>query len=263
MAKKKRLVTVTAGRLVYGVCYSQAFGSDAPKARAAKNKCSSMARQRLNFNAAWKKLQLLIAANFTRRDLYVTFGFDDKHLPENRKEAKKIIQKFFDRLRAQRRADGDELKYVYAIHELQDDGSRRLHFHLIVNSTPGQKDYDIIRSLWEWGSNIEIDKISDTPYYFNDDFLELAQYMVRERNPEAPLTAVGDKGFVCSRNLTKPKRESDLVDDNVTITAPPGAFILDTDEKTNEYGHYKYICYLLPERPREEPRPPKKKRRGT
>lgn len=249
MAKGKRLITVTAGRLVYGVCYTQAMSADPPKERAAKNKCSSLARRHLNFTAAYKKLQLMLAANFTRRDLWVTFGFDDDHLPATRKEAKKYIQKFFDQLRASRRASGEILKYAYATHELQDDGSRRIHFHVVVNATPGQKDYELIRSLWQWGTNIEIKQISESEHYFRDDFLELAQYMMRERDPGAPLTAVGDKGYVCSRNLDKPIRDSQLVDDNVTITAPPGAFILDTDEKTNEYGHYKFISYLLPERP--------------
>ena len=79
-------------------------------------------------------------------------------------------------------------------------------------------------------------------------------YMVRERNPDADskVIAVGDKGYVGSRNLAKPVRESQLVDDNVTITAPPGAVILDRDERQNGYGCYTYISYLLPE-PRPEP----------
>jgi len=238
---------MTAGRLVYSVCYTQAKSSDSEKVRAAKNKCSSLARQKMNFNALYKKLQLLIAANFTRHDLYVTFGFDDEHLPANRREAKKIIQKFFDRVRAYRRTNGEELKYIYAVHELQDDGSRRLHFHMIINATPGQKDYEMIRSLWEWGTNIEIKEICRSEYYHHDDFLELAQYLARERNPEAPLTAVGDKGFVGSRNLSKPIRTSELVDDGLTVCAPPGAHTLDTDFKSNEYGQYSYISYLLPE----------------
>lgn len=260
MGKSKRLITVQAGRLVYGVCYTQALSSDNPRARAAKNKCSSAARQKLNFNAAWKKLQLMLAGNFGRRDLYVTFGFDDEHLPQNRKEAKKIIQKFFDRLRAQRRLSDDDLKYIYAIHELQDDGSRRLHFHMVLNATVGQKDFELIRSLWEWGSNIEIDYLSDCKYYHNDDFLELSQYLVRERNPDAPLTAVGDKGFVCSRNLNKPVRNSEMVDDCLTLSAPPGAVILDTDTKQNEYGSFAYIMYLLPESAAKKAKPRRKKK---
>lgn len=254
MAKKKRLITITAGRLVYGVCYTQAIGSDSPREREAKLKCSSAARRKLNFTAAWKKLQLLLCANFERHDLWVTLGFDDAHLPDSRKEAKVIVQRFFDRMRSTRRADGEVLKYAYSIHELQDDGSRRIHFHMVLNATQGRKDYEMIRSLWTWGDNIEIVPISETPYYHNDDFLELAQYMMRERDPSAPLTAVGDKGFVCSRNLAKPVRTSELVDECLTLTAPPGAHTIDTDSKSNEYGRYDYIVYLLPERRRQPAR---------
>ena len=258
MAKNKRLITVTAGRLVYGVCYTQALASDEPRERAAKNKCSSAARQALNFKAGWKKLQLELCANFTRNDLYITLGFSDEHLPPNRREAKKLMQKFMDRLRQRRRANGDDLKYVYAIHEQQDDGSRRIHFHLVINAGAARQDYELIRSLWEWGDNIEIDPISATPYYHNDDFLELAQYLLRERNPDAPANAVGDRGWVPSRNLAKPVRESYMVEDNVTVTAPPGAIILDTDSRTNEYGSYAYINYLLPP-PRKRQQRKKKK----
>ena len=242
---------------MYGVCYTQAMASDSPRERAEKTRCSSLARQKLNFKAAYKQLQLLLCANFRRRDLYITLGFDDEHLPPGRKEAKKIMAKFMDRLRARRRADGQELKYVYAT---QDDGSRRLHFHLVLNAAGGQRDYELIRSLWEWGSNIEIIQVSDWEQYARDDFLELAQYLLRERNPDAPskVFAVGDKGYVCSRNLAKPVRESRLVDDNVPLTAPPGAEILDRDERQNGYGCYTYISYLLPE-PRPAPAPSRRR----
>lgn len=245
---------MTAGRLVYGVCYTQAMAADSPRERAEKAKCSSAARQKLNFKAMWKQLQLLLCANFKRHDLWITLGFDDAHLPTNRKACKKIMARFMDRLRARRRADGEELRYVYAIHELQDDGSRRYHFHMVINATSGRADYELIRSLWEWGDNIEISQLSDSEHYGRDDFMEIAQYMVRERNPDADskVIAVGDKGYVGSRNLAKPVRESQLVDDNVTITAPPGAVILDRDERQNGYGCYTYISYLLPE-PRPEP----------
>lgn len=245
---------MTAGRLVYGVCYTQAMAADSPRERAEKAKCSSAARQKLNFKAMWKQLQLLLCANFKRHDLWITLGFDDSHLPPNRKACKKIMARFMDRLRARRRADGEELRYVYAIHELQDDGSRRYHFHMVINATSGRADYELIRSLWEWGDNIEISQLSDSEHYGRDDFMEIAQYMVRERNPDADskVIAVGDKGYVGSRNLAKPVRESQLVDDNVTITAPPGAVILDRDERQNGYGCYTYISYLLPE-PRPEP----------
>ena len=206
----------------------------------------------MNFRCAYQKLQLLLAGNFNKGDLWITFGYDDEHLPKNRAAAKKQIAAFFDRLRKSRKLAGQELKYVYVIHELQDDGTRRLHHHLIINSTDG--NYDEVRALWPNGSNIEICRISESDFYSHDDFLELAQYLVRERNPDAPFTVIGDKGWCSSRNLKKPEIHSELVDENITITAPPGAFIIDTDSKRNEYGVFDYIVYLLPERPQNRHR---------
>lgn len=239
---------MTAGRLVFGVCYTQALSSDSPRARAEKNKCSSLARKALNFRAAWQKLRLLLCCNFGRGDLYITLGYDDEHLPTNRKGAKKCMQAFIDQMRSARRKAGDELKYVYVTEEIQEDGTRRLHHHLIINAGAEQRDFELVRSLWKNGTNIEICYLCDQDLY-SDDFLELAQYLCKERNPDQPVNAVGDKCWVPSRNLIKPDPSSYLVDDNVTITAPPGAYILDTDHKQNDYGSYDYIVYLLPVRP--------------
>lgn len=259
--KNKRVKTVTAGRLVFSVCYTQALPTDEPRERAAKSKCSSLARQALNFRAAWQKLRLLLCSNFGRQDLWVTLGYDDEHLPPTRKAAKIQMQNFVDRYRAQRRKSGDDLRYVYNTEELQEDGTRRLHHHLVVNAGRAKNDYELIRSLWICGGNIEIRKLGAHVLY-TDDFLELAQYMAKERNPESKVFAVGDKAWTSSRNLNKPEIESYLAEENMTITAPPGAHILDTDHKVNEYGSYDYIVYLMPvpRAPRKSPRAHRKPR---
>lgn len=256
----KRLKTVRAGRLVVGVCYSQAKATDSAKARAAKTKCSTMARRALNFRAAWQKLRLILCANFSRGDLWVTLGYDDDHLPANRKEAKKKMQLFIDKLRAARRRSGEELRYVYNIEEIQEDGSRRLHHHMVLQAGAARNDFELIRSLWTFGSNIEIRKLGEHEI-FADGFLELAQYMCKERNPEAKVYNVGDKCWIGSRNLARPETESEIVSDNVTITAPPGAVILDKHSEANEYGSFDYIVYLLPAAPPHAADPPRRKRK--
>ena len=242
----KRIKTVRAGRLVFGVCYSQAMPGEPAKARAAKSKCSTDARRALNFRAAWQKLRLILAANFGRGDLWVTLTYDDAHLPDGRKAAKKRMALFLDKLREARKRAGEELRYVYCTEELTDDGRRRLHHHMVLGASRARADYELIRSLWTDGSNIEIRRLGEHEDY-GDDFLELAKYMTKERDPEAKTIAVGDKSWVSSRNLARPEVESELVGDNVTITAPPGARIIDTDQKRNEYGSYDYMVYLLPE----------------
>lgn len=250
MTKTKRIISVTAGRLVFEVCYTQILASDSAAARAAKSKCSNAARQKMNFRASYQKLQLLLAANFTRRDLYITLTYDDEHLPKNRNAAQKLMAKFLAQMRKTRGVTGDILKYVYATHEMLDDGTRRLHHHLVTNAGADRHDFETVRALWTYGDNIDISEIGDTEYYCRDDFLELAYYLAREKNPDAVIGTVGSRGWTSSLNLEKPVRKSYLVDANITVTAPPGAFVLDTDEKQNEFGYYKYIKYLLPEKPR-------------
>ena len=256
----KRIKTVRAGRLVFGVCYSQALPGESAKARAAKSRCSTQARRALNFRAAWQKLRLILAANFGRGDLWVTLTNDDAHLPDGRKEAKKRMALFLDKLRAARGRAGEALKYVYCTEELLDDGRRRLHHHLVMNAGQARADFELIRSLWTNGSNIEIRRLGEHELY-SDDFLELAQYMTKDRDPEAKTIAVGDKSWVSSRNLVRPETDSELVGDNVTVTAPPSARILDQDHKQNEYGSYDYIVYLLPKDAAPQAGPPKKRRR--
>ena len=256
----KRLKTVRAGRLVTGVCYTQALPGDSAKARAAKSKCSTLARRALNFRAAWQKLRLILCANFERGDLWITLSYKDEHLPKNRKEAKLRMQLFIDKLRAARRRSGEELRYIYNIEEIMEDGSRRLHHHLVLNAGTARRDFELIRSLWTFGDNIEIRKLGEHELYA-DDFLELAKYMCKERDPEAKVYNVGDKCWIGSRNLKRPQVNSETVGDNVTITAPPGAIILDKHSESNEYGSFDYIVYLLPASAHEPPgrrRKPKK-----
>jgi hypothetical protein len=255
MRKSKRLVTVTAGRLVGCLIYSQGLAADSPRARAEKAKCRSAARKKLNFKNSYEKLQLLLAANFSRNDLYLTLTYDDEHLPGSRSEARKRLARFFRGFAASRRAAGEVFKYIKCTHEMLDDGGRRLHHHLVINAGDEQRDYELIRSLWDQGDNIDIRPVCNTVYYECDDFLELARYLARERDPDAPLTAVGARSWSGSRNLRKPVRESVLVDEVLTVEAPPGAFVLDVDEKRNEFGSFKYIKYLLPERGPPLPRP--------
>ena len=186
MAKTKRLKTQTAGRLVRAVCYTQVLATDAPRARAEKAKCSTAARRKLNYRFAYQKLQMQLAANFTRRDLYVTLTYDDAHLPPNRKAAKKQVAAFFDRMRRQYRRAGRELRYVYVTQEIQRDGSRRLHHHLIISAT-GAGDYDTIRALWPNGDNVEILPIGGT------------------RRPQRSETVVGTQAATCASRSRSPR----------------------------------------------------------
>ena len=237
--------TVTAGRLVYAVCYAQAGAGDGQTERREKRKLSSAARQRLNFRAAWQKLELQLAANFDRRDLFITLTYDDEHLPADRKAAGAEMGKFLRALREQRKRTGRELRYIYNIEEMPDEpgGAGRLHHHLVINAAGD--DGETVRALWGRGQ-IHAEPLLDGP---NDSYEARARYIVKERQPGQLGRKTGLRSWIPSRNLQKPVTESVLVPETVTVTAPPGAFILDRHGEQNCYGAYAYIKYLLPERP--------------
>lgn len=242
---RNRIKTVRAGRLVCAVCYSQAIGSDTPAVRQAKSRVSSAARQRLNFRAAWQKLELLLAANFEPSDCFVTLTYDDAHLPPCRSEALGYFKKYAARLRAAYRRAGHELRYVYTTETMPDapDGQGRLHHHMVVTRI----EAETLRSLWGGGS-VHIEPLLDGA---TDSYEARARYLVKERHPGALGRRVGLRAWSGSRNLRKPEETSELVADSVTITAPPGAFVLDRRDEGNCYGSYTYIKYLLPLRQRE------------
>ena len=101
-------------------------------------------------------------------------------------------------------------------------GDGRIHHHLVLNGT--EKDYELIRSLWVNGSNVEIDYVDVYGYE------ELARYLTKEaRESGSPNSA---RTWVPSMGLAHPTTESDWVDDNLTLAAPPGAIILDSEAQT-------------------------------
>ena len=240
------MITVRAGRLFFGVAYTQARAGDPQHVRAAKSKVTTAARQKVNLRRAGQKLMLLLAANFDTSDLVVTLTYDDAHLPGSRKAANTCVARYLTLLRREFRRQGKELRYVYCTESRHEAG--RWHHHLVIPAC----GYELIRSLWTFGDNIEIGTIDAYGYE------ELAMYLTKEaREPGAP---VGARSWSCSRNLARPVRESQLVDDYVTLAPPPGAAVLGRDSTVNEWGGYEYLSCLLPAAPaprRTRPKPRK------
>lgn len=241
MAKTKRLTQIRAGRLVTAVLYTQATAADEPHVRAAKLKISSEARQRLNHRASWEKLEALAAANFDKDDLFVTLTYRDMDLPHSREQALRCLNDFLRELRAVRAIRGHELLYIKNAEHMLDTGEEgRWHHHLMINATGA--DYEEIRSLWaKYGDNVDFQPLLGEGW----DYEARARYMCKERPP------AGKQTWTPSRNLKRPERTSELVDDALTLTPPPGAVVIDCPPPVqNGWGSYVYLKYLLPRRPK-------------
>lgn len=250
MAKTKRLVRIQAGRMGRIVLYTQPTAADGPKARAGKAKASSAARVRINARTSREACEELMAANFDRRDLFVTLTYRDA--PPTREAAMRRLGRFLRQLRTARAARGQRLLYIKNAEHIRDDGSEgRWHHHLVINATGS--DYEEIRSLWAvWGDNVDFEPLLDG----GESYESRARYLCKERPP------LGKQTWTPSRGLRRPTRTSELVDDSLTITVdslPAGAAVLEHSEEHNEWGSFVYYKYLLPYR---EPKPDPRRRRG-
>lgn len=246
---KQRYKRIQAGRLVREVLWTPVYPSDKPAQRAAKSRCTSAARRRVNLRCAWQKLMMSLAANFGERDLHVVLTYDDEHLPSDAAGARKIVRRFISQLRAHRAARGDELRYVYNVEGRH--GDRRLHHHMVLNAAG--RDLEAIKSLWACG-DVHIERIDAYGY------AQLAQYLTKEaREDGAP---VGARSWIPSKNLRKPESPpAEWVPEGVQLSPPANAHILEREAQENEFGRYQYVMYLLPELPLDRKARPAPKRR--
>lgn len=245
MAKIKK--TIVAGPLVIEAVYPALSPRDPEAVRQGKKHLSSQAQQRLNLKNAYRKLELLLAANFVHGDLWLTLTYDDAHLPASRGEAMAQVRKFFRKLRA-RRKDGS-VRYIYCTEHRHGDG--RWHHHMMLNY--GGEDYAELQALWGQGfvigSPIKIDR--------EHTYEALARYMCKEQRDK-----VGQRLWSCARGLNKPEIDTQRVPNDLELSAPDGAAVLeDTGDVVTVYGHYRYLKYMAqgfgeaqPRRRRHRPR---------
>lgn len=247
----KRIKTITAGRLVIVGCYTIPTPRSSDRERQALREISSAAQERMNLKRSWQKLEVELATNFTHRDLHLVFTYDDDHLPRNREEARKYLKKMIRLLRAHRKAREQETKYIYVTEQLSAEGGR-IHHHMILNGTGA--DLEVLRSLWPYGE-VELETLD-----LWEGYEALAKYLTKEPR-ECGKPESGARTWASSIGLKKPKVESEIVKDNITVAAPPGAIILSSPPPVeNEFGVFTTIKYYLPVRKeRKGTRPPRKR----
>ena len=230
----KRRKTIRAGRLVWDITYTVPRPNASKQERKRIREVTEEQIQRTNANTAQRKLEQLMACNFDENDLVLTVTYRDADLPDSADVTRKHLGKVFSQMRAYRKArDLPELKYIYILEGRH--GDHRPHAHIIINATGG--DLELMRSLWIWGDDIQLNYIRERGY---DGW---AGYLTKERR-EASLN--GKKQFVGSRNLDRPVTTYAWVDDGTTVDAPPGAQVLDEGGGRNEIASCRFVKYLMP-----------------
>lgn len=142
MAKRKK--TITAGCIVKTILYTAPQPRDGERVRAVKSRMTTAAQKAMNDKTARGRLELLMAANFTGRDLFITLTYRDADLPAQRRDAIATIRKFLRDMRMLRKKKGQDFRYIYTTENKH--GAGRLHHHLVINAT--ERDIETLRSLW-------------------------------------------------------------------------------------------------------------------
>lgn len=241
MARTKWKKIIVAGSLVLEAVYPAINGKDAPKARQAKRKVSSEAQQRMNQKHSYQKLELMLAANFTRGDLIVTFTYDDDHLPGSRRQAEGKLKYFRAKLAAARRQRGAELRMIWCTEHRHGDG--RWHHHAAINATGD--DFDEILRLWAQGE-VEITKLRADK---EKNYESLARYMAKEEREK-----LGQRCWSYTRSCRKPEVEVMRVEADTPLNPPKGALVFEQASERTQYGSYQYIKYLAAKPPRKRSR---------
>lgn len=230
----KRRKTIRAGRLVWDITYTVPRPNASKQERKRIREVTEEQVARTNANTAQRKLEMLMATNFDEGDLVLTVTYRDADLPDSADVTRKHLGKVFAQMRAYRKARGlPDLKYIYVLEGRH--GDHRPHAHIVINAAGG--DLELMRSLWIWGDDIQLNYIRERGY---DGW---AGYLTKERR-EASLN--GKKQFVGSRNLARPVTTYEWVDDGTTVDAPPGAQVLDEGGGRNEIASCRFVKYLMP-----------------
>ncbi len=184
-----RMKTIKSGNVLECETYPVWNTRNGQRARKAKE--SRQAQKNLNDKNAKKRLIRLLNANFTEEDIWATFTYDKKHLPETPQQAQREMQNYIRRLSYYNKKHGGEpLKFIY-VTEYEDDpekGKKRVHHHIVTNF----RDRDIAEKMWHGGARTQARRLQPDEYGLEG----LARYISKDPR--------GTKRYVCSKNLTQP-----------------------------------------------------------
>lgn len=231
----KILSTMRAGRVVRQALYSPRDPNPNRKRRALS--IPKEEKQRANLKTSYEKLLMLVCANFSPGDWWVTLTYDDEHLPGNREASHPYWRKFMRWYRKYRYDNKEQLLYVYCTQLTTRGGGKRLHHHMILRHED-DTDEERIKSLWTFGKIVYVRKLRDW-----NDILDKVHYMCREPR-ELGVYIPGEQMWTASRGLVRPKFEYTVIDsDSIDISVPAGCTALSDPVQLPGYGGYKTIIY--------------------
>ena len=231
----KVISTLRAGRVVRQVLFTPREPN--PNQRRRGISISKEDKQKANLKTSYEKLLMLMCANFSPGDWWITLSYDDAHLPPDREASKKPFRKFMRTFRKYRKDHKDPLRYVYCTQVTTRSGGRRVHHHMVMR-WEDDADRERITELWEWGKIVYVRKLKSF-----EDIMDKAHYMCREPR-ELGVHVPGEQMWTASRGLIRPKPQYTTIDnDSIDISVPTGCTELQDPVQIPGYGGYKAIIY--------------------
>lgn len=231
----KILSTMRAGRVVRQALYAPRMPN--PNTRRRALSIPKEEKDRANLKTSYEKLLMLVCANFSPGDWWVTLTYDDDHLPADREASRPYWRKFMRWFRKHRKDRQEPLLYVYCTQLTTRSGGRRLHHHMILKHEDDD-DAAELKRLWKFGAIVHIRKLKSF-----EEILDKAHYMCREPR-ELGVHVPGEQMWTASRGLIRPKFEYTVIDnDAIDITVPVGCTQLSDPVQLPGYGGYKTIIY--------------------
>lgn len=150
------------------------------------------ARQNLNEKNSRKMCERVINANFTDRDIWATFTYDQEHVPGSMEEAARNMQNYIRRLNSHRKKKGlPNVRYVYTT-EVSEKG--RYHHHIVMD---GDMTMDEVEQIWTKGHRNQVRRLRKD----EDGLTGMAMYITKQKRGK------GQKKWTSSRGLKKPEEK--------------------------------------------------------
>lgn len=169
-------------------------GRSTVKRRGLRVKGQTSLRKILaNEREAVKNLARVINCNFGQGDIWVTLGYDQKHLPADKEAAKADMQKFMRKLKAQyKKQTGKDLRYIYTTSEKKSysEEAARLHHHVVMDEVARE----LIYTLWPCKQDVTVRYLDG-----RGDYTGIAKYMIDNAG-----RAEGKRRYASSKGLRKP-----------------------------------------------------------
>lgn len=188
-------------------CHSSRYGVKGEK-RSGRIKPTEEAVRQANERNARAALKRLLINNFDEGDWHNVLTYSPEERPDVM-QAKKVLKRFFEKLRRFYKKQGLELKYIITT----EWKAKNIHHHIVMNDVPGLSKF--IRYAWPYGG------VHMEPLYANYEYEGLADYLIKEtcetfRDPLNPFR----QRYSTSKNLEKPIEEVEIIKANSWRSEP-------------------------------------------